>query len=98
MRTIPAGFLDRQVTDLQVCWRVTRRDGEQILGTEYDQNILITDRRPTPAPIWRTPRITGSDIRSHLGSVGRQPGGDRRAHRCAQRRHQRARAICSFSI
>ena len=63
MRTIPAGFLDSEVTDLQVCWRVTRRDGIDILGTEYDRNITITtgDYAGTYVAF---AGITGSDVRS----------------------------------
>ncbi len=65
MRTIPAGFLDSKVTDLQVCWRVRRRDEELILGTEHDVNIPITDDSLGLAGTYLShAAITGSDIRS----------------------------------
>ena len=63
MLTIPAGFLDGPVTDLQVCWMVTRRDGVVIRGTEWDRDLVITTGTYTGAYLARA-GITGSDIRS----------------------------------
>ena len=63
MRTIPSGFRDGAVTDLQICWTVTKRDGEVIRGTEYDADIEITTG--TYAGIYcANAGITGSDIKS----------------------------------
>ena len=64
MRTIPAGFHDGIVTDLHICWKLVRRDGEIILGTECDRNIEITTA--ALAGVYRAhAAITGSDIRSN---------------------------------
>jgi uncharacterized phage protein (TIGR02218 family) len=63
VRTIPAGFLDSHVTQLHVCWRVIRRDGEVIYGTECDEDITITTGDYVGVYIARA-GITGSDIRS----------------------------------
>ena len=63
MKTIPAGFVDTTVTDLQVCWRVIRRDGVEILGTEYDQDLTITTGDYAGGYLARA-GITGSDVRS----------------------------------
>ena len=77
MRTIPAGFLDATVTDLQVCWKVVRRDGVEILGTECD---IRTSRSPTGdyAGLYLARAgITGSDMRSTSDLQRRQPRGRR---------------------
>lgn len=45
MLTLPAEFqarLERSVTTLAICWVVTMRNGELILGTEHDRDIEIT--------------------------------------------------------
>ena len=63
MRTIPPGFLDSTVTDLQVCWKLVRRDSVEILGTEYDQDITITTGDYAGAYL-ASAGITGSDVRS----------------------------------
>jgi uncharacterized phage protein (TIGR02218 family) len=63
MRTIPSGFLDGPVTDLHVCWLLTRRDGVEIRGTECDQNIIITTGTYAGEYLAKA-GITGSDIRS----------------------------------
>lgn len=63
MRTIPSGFNDGHITDLHVCWVVTRRDGEIILGTECDQDIEITTGTYAGLYLARA-GITGSDVRS----------------------------------
>ena len=63
MLTIPAGFHDGAVTSLQVCWVVTRRDGVEIRGTEWDRDLAIT----TGSYVGTYPAragITGSDVRS----------------------------------
>lgn len=65
MRTIPSGFLDSPVTDLAICWRVTRRDGEIIYGTEYDKDLVIGDSSSSYFGTYQSRAgITGSDIRS----------------------------------
>jgi uncharacterized phage protein (TIGR02218 family) len=63
MRSIPAGFLDSVVTDLHICWRVVRRDGEIILGTECDLDVPI-DTGPLAGVYLAHAGITGSNIRS----------------------------------
>lgn len=63
MRTIPAGFLNAHVTELHVCWRVVRRDGEVIYGTECDEDIEVTLGNYAGVYLARA-GITGSDIRS----------------------------------
>ena len=63
MKAIPSGFLDTSVTDLQVCWRVIRRDSVEILGTEYDQDITLTTGDYAGIYLARA-GITGSDIRT----------------------------------
>jgi len=63
VRIIPAGFLDSEVTDLQICWVIVKRDGEIVRGTEYDEDIEITTG--TYAGIYYAHAgITGSDIKS----------------------------------
>lgn len=64
MRTIPSGFLDGPVTDLQVCWLVTRRDGIQLLGTECDTDISITTGNYTGVYL-AAAGIRGSDVRTN---------------------------------
>jgi uncharacterized phage protein (TIGR02218 family) len=63
MRTIPAGFLDGDVTNLQICWRVVRRDGEIIMGTECDLDVPI-DTGELAGVYLAFAGITGSNIRS----------------------------------
>jgi uncharacterized phage protein (TIGR02218 family) len=63
VRTIPAGFNDSEVTSLQVCWRLIRRDGIEIRGTEYDVDIPSTTGAYVGDYLAHT-GITGSDIRS----------------------------------
>jgi uncharacterized phage protein (TIGR02218 family) len=63
MRTIPAGFLDSEVTSLHVCWRIIRRDDEVIYGTECDRDIEITSGNYVGLYLAHA-GITGSDIRS----------------------------------
>jgi uncharacterized phage protein (TIGR02218 family) len=63
VRTIPAGFLDSEVTSLHVCWRIIRRDDEVIYGTECDRNIEITTGNYVGLYL-AAAGITGSDIRS----------------------------------
>jgi len=63
MRTIPAGFLNSHVTELQVCWEVIRRDDEVIRGTECDEDLLVTTGNHPGLYLARA-GITGSDIRS----------------------------------
>ncbi len=44
MRTVPSGLathLAGTVRTLAVCWRIERRDGELILGTEHDADIVV---------------------------------------------------------
>lgn len=63
MLTIPSGFLDGAVTNLQVAWMVTRRDGVVIRGTEWDRDLEITTGPYTGLYLARA-GITGSSIRS----------------------------------
>ena len=63
MLTIPAGFHDGTVTSLQVCWVVTRRDGVEIRGTEWDRDLVITTGTWAGTYLARA-GITGSDVRS----------------------------------
>ena len=63
MRTIPAGFNDSGVTSLQVCWRLTRRDGIEILGSEHDLDITISTGDYVGVYLAHA-GITGSDVRS----------------------------------
>lgn len=66
MRTFPAGFLaaiGQEVTTLAVCWRVIRRDGIEILGTEHDVSIPITTGDYVGTYLAQA-AITGSDVRS----------------------------------
>jgi uncharacterized phage protein (TIGR02218 family) len=65
MRTIPSGFKDAKITDLQVCWEVNRRDGAVIRGTEADIDIIVTDdSRGLAGTYIKETGITGSDVRS----------------------------------
>lgn len=44
MKTVPSGLathLTQGVTTLATCWRVVRTDGQLILGTEHDKDIVI---------------------------------------------------------
>jgi uncharacterized phage protein (TIGR02218 family) len=71
LRSIPAGLaahLQGAVTTLAVCWRVERRDGVLILGTEHDQDISISGAGSPMNPLAGTyvaaAGITGSNVRS----------------------------------
>ena len=70
MRTIPADLLAHlqgEVTTLAVCWRVERRDGVLILGTEHDADITIDQGSPTAqfaGTYVAQAGITGSNVRS----------------------------------
>lgn len=69
MRTINAAGLAhirRRCSTLATCWRLTRRDGQVVLGTEHDKNIEITGSSTQPdfdpAGIYlANAGITGSD-------------------------------------
>lgn len=66
MRTVPAGLalhLQEDVTSIVICWRVIRRDGVLILGTQYDSDVIITvgDLAGTYVA---AAGITGSSVRS----------------------------------
>lgn len=71
MRDVPAALaahLLGDVTTLAVCWRVERRDGVLILGTEHDQPIPISALgspvNPYAGEYQAHAGITGSDVRS----------------------------------
>lgn len=64
MRTIPAGFRDADVTDLHVCWRIIRRDGVILYGTECDEDLPLDTSSDYPGTYLAAAGITGSDIRS----------------------------------
>lgn len=71
MRQIPAALaahLQSEVTTLAVCWRVERRDGVLILGTEHDQDLTISEGGSPPNPYAGTyvaqAGITGSNVKS----------------------------------
>jgi len=61
MRTIPSGFRDGSVTDLQACWMITRRDDEIIRGTECDLDVTVTSGAFAGVYPARA-AITGSEI------------------------------------
>jgi uncharacterized phage protein (TIGR02218 family) len=73
--TAYAAHLQQPVTTLAICWRITKRDGSVILGTDHDRNIPITVMN-IGVPIDSPPSIdlvgvylaragiTGSDIKS----------------------------------
>lgn len=70
MKSIPSALLThlaQEVTTLAVCWRVTRRDGVLILGTEHDQPIVV-GTNSTALDLTGTYEaqagITGSDVSS----------------------------------
>lgn len=70
MKTINAAglaHLAKRVTSLAICWRVVRRDGVLILGTEHDSDITIS-LGESPDLFDGTYRakagITGSDIKT----------------------------------
>jgi uncharacterized phage protein (TIGR02218 family) len=50
-------------TTLALCWRVERRDGERVLGTEHDQDLVIAGGDLAGTYAARA-GITGSSIRS----------------------------------
>ena len=71
MKSIPAALaahLQQNVTTLAVCWRVERRDGVLILGTEHDQDLTISGAGSPTNPYAGTylarAGITGSNVRS----------------------------------
>ena len=71
MRTLPVALqthLQGDVTTLAVCWRITRRDGVLILGTEHDQDLTISGAGSPTVALAGTylahAGITGSDVRS----------------------------------
>ena len=71
MRTLPVALqthLQGDVTTLAVCWRITRRDGVLILGTEHDQDLTISGSGSPTVALAGTylahAGITGSDVRS----------------------------------
>lgn len=66
MKTFPPGYLSHvlsECTTLAACWRVIRRDGVELLGTEADADVEITTGDYAGLYLARTP-ITASDIRS----------------------------------
>ena len=76
MKNYSSGFaqhIAQRVTTLAICWRVEKRNGELILGTDHDRNIEIVSTnigRDTDSPpftlegIYRAAAgITASDIR-----------------------------------
>lgn len=63
MRTIPTGFLDGSVTNLQPCWVIVKRDGAIVRGTECDENVTITTGVYAGTYLARA-AITGSDVHS----------------------------------
>ena len=66
MRTIPSPLLTHlqgEVTTLAVCWRITRRDGALILGTEHDHDVTVATGAYGGTYLARA-GITGSDISS----------------------------------
>ena len=70
MRSLTAAtlaHLQGDVTTLAVCWRVERSDGVLILGTEHDQDIVVTvDHTPIALTgvYVALAGIAGSDVRS----------------------------------
>lgn len=66
MRTLSdaaAAHLAGSVTTLAVCWRVTRRDGQLILGTQHDADLVV--QTGTYAGTYlASAAITGSSVRS----------------------------------
>lgn len=71
VRQIPsalAAHLQGELSTLAVCWRVGRRDGVLILGTEHDQDVTIGEGGSPPNPYAGTyvaqAGITGSSVRS----------------------------------
>jgi uncharacterized phage protein (TIGR02218 family) len=66
MRTLTAelqAHLAGDVTTLAVCWRVERRDGVLILGTEHDADLTIAAGDYAGTYV-ASAGITGSDVRS----------------------------------
>lgn len=71
MRTISASLqthLDGSATSLGICWRVVRRDGVILRGTEHDNDITIDAFSPDPLNLAGTylsdVSITGSNVKS----------------------------------
>lgn len=71
MKTIPAPLLTHirgPLVTLAVCWRVQRKDGELILGTEHDRDLTVSvdSNALTLVGTYRASSgITGSDLRSN---------------------------------
>lgn len=67
MRTLPSGIashIQGGVTSLAVCWRIERRDGVLILGTEHEGNVDVPSG-PYAGTYLARAAITGSSIRSN---------------------------------
>lgn len=72
MRSIPTALqthIEGDVTKLAVCWRITRRDGVLILGTEHDQDVTIatggSPENSYAGTYLARAGITGSNVRSN---------------------------------
>lgn len=77
MKTLTTAFathIQQPVTKLTVCWHVQKNNGELLLGTQHDRDIVIAVSQPTIVNLVGTysaqAAITGSDVRSSSdGSV-----------------------------
>jgi uncharacterized phage protein (TIGR02218 family) len=58
-----SSHISGDVTTLAVCWRIERRDGVLILGTEHDLDVLIS-AGPYAGSYAAAAGITGSNVRS----------------------------------
>lgn len=67
MKDIDAGFKSRlagsELTTLALCWRVTKRNGDVILGTDHDVDIEIDDGALAGIYVAGA-NITGADVQS----------------------------------
>jgi uncharacterized phage protein (TIGR02218 family) len=66
MLTLPTALqthIAQDVTTLAVCWRVARKDGVLILGTEHDRNLIIA-AGDYAGTYLASAGITGSSVRS----------------------------------
>lgn len=66
MKTIPAGLATRlaqRVTSLVVCWRVTRQDGELLLGTQSDVDVVVSSGSLAGTYVAKT-GVAGSGVES----------------------------------
>ena len=66
MLTLPSALqahIAQTVTTLAVCWRLERTDGELVLGTEFDRDVVITTG-PLAGEYLTQVGITGSNVRS----------------------------------